>query len=130
MDGTWTSDPDVLATWLDPAKEIAVAVCNGRELEECVYLPLNGADEPERILTSWLADVPEGSRREAQVEYGEGEGQTESAFVTLRESSIRIADRAEAEGRQRSPALIEQRTLISPREDGGVLTTARSAGPG
>ena len=63
-----------------------------------MYLPFGGRDEPERILTRWLSDVPEGCRREAQLEYGDGEGQTESAFVTLRERSIRVADRSEAEG--------------------------------
>ena len=98
MDGTWTSDPDVLATWLDTAQEIAVAVCNGHQLEECVYLPLDGAEEPQTILTSWLSEVPEGVRREAQVKYG-GEGaQAESAFVTLRERSTRVSDTAEAHG--------------------------------
>lgn len=97
-DGTWTSDPNVLGEWLERARRVALAVCNGRELEECMYLPLDGADEPERILTSWLADVPEGSRREAQVNYGNDGAQTESAFVTLRERSIRVADTADANG--------------------------------
>ena len=57
-DGTWTTSPDVLGAWLDRAKRIALAVSNGRELEESMYLPLDGADEPERILTRWLAAVP------------------------------------------------------------------------
>ena len=98
MDGTWTSDPDVLGTWLERAGRVAVAVCNGRELEECMYLPLDGAHVPEKILTNWLADVPEGSRREAQVKYGDDGGETESAFVTLREHSVHVADTGEAHG--------------------------------
>ena len=97
MDGTWTSDPGMLAAWLDRANRVALAVCNGRELEECMYLPLDGADGPERILTHWLADVPEGRRREAQVKYADDGGETESAFVTLREHSIRSTDTAEAD---------------------------------
>ena len=98
MDGTWTSDPDVLATWLDAAQEIAVAVCNGHELEECVYLPLGGVDEAQKILAGWLAQVPEGVRRQAQVKYGNDGAETESAFVRLRERSVHVADTAEARG--------------------------------
>ena len=72
MSGTWTSIPDELSTWLDDAKEMAVAVCNGRadDPEECVYLPLGGVGERRKILTHWLTQVPEGVRRQAQVKYG------------------------------------------------------------
>ncbi|MDD9981593.1 MAG: hypothetical protein OXU81_09585 [Gammaproteobacteria bacterium] len=96
-DGTWTSDPSVLAGWLDRAKRVAVAVCNGRELEDYMYLPLDGADEPQAILTGWLAQAPEGVGREAQVRYGNNGEQTESAFVRLRERSVRVVDTAEAQ---------------------------------
>lgn len=98
MDGTWTTSPDVLTVWLARAKRVSVAVCNGREREECMYLPLDGAHVPEKILTSWLADVPEGSRREAQVKYGNDGADAETTFVTLREHSVDVADATEAHG--------------------------------
>ena len=99
MDGTWTRDPDTLAAWLDRATRVAVAVCNGHELEECMYLPLDGADGAQAILTRWLAETPEGVRREAQVKYGDDGGQTDSAFVTLRKRSVHVVDTADADGR-------------------------------
>ena len=99
MDGTWTSSPDALAAWLDAAREIAVAVCNGRadDSEECVYLPLGSVDEAQRILTGWLAQAPEGVRREMQVKYGSDEDRTGRAFVILRERSVRVADTGKAQ---------------------------------
>lgn len=98
MDGTWTADPDVLAKWLHDAKQISVAVRNGREGDEFsegdefMYLRLDGADGAdgaEQILTGWLAQVPQGVRRETQVKYGNDGAETETAFVTLRERPIR-----------------------------------------
>lgn len=53
--------------------------------------------EAQRILTRWLAQAPEGVRREVQVKYGSDGAQTGSAFVTLRECSVRVADTAETQ---------------------------------
>ena len=97
-DGTWTTDRDALAEWLDRAKKIAVAVRNAREGDEFMYLPLDGADGAEKILTDWLAQVPEGVRREAQVKYGNDGAEADTAFVMLREHPIRVHDTAEADG--------------------------------
>ena len=98
MNGTWTSNPDGLVAWLDGAKEMAVAVCNGHEPDERMYLPLDAADKPQKILAGWLTQAPEGVRREVQVKYGNDGAETNSAFVTLQERSVRVADTAEAHG--------------------------------
>ena len=98
MDGTWTADPGVLAEWLEDAKKIAVAVRNAHEEDEYMYLPLGGADEPENILRSWLAEVPAGVGREAQVKYGNDGAEGDTAFVMLREHSVPVDDTAEAHG--------------------------------
>ena len=45
-------------------KEMAVAVCNGHEPDERMYLPLDAADKPQKILAGWLTQAPEGVRRE------------------------------------------------------------------
>ena len=86
-------------TWLDDAKEMAAAVCNGRtdDPEECVYLPLGGVAEGLQILTHWLTQVPEGVRRQAQVKYGNEGAQADTAFVMLRERRLRVADTGEAQ---------------------------------
>ena len=120
-DGTWTSDPEALAGWLDRAKRVAVAVCNGRELEDYMYLPLDGANEPERILTHWLADVPEGSLREAQVTYRSDGAQ---ADVILRERVVRVSDMTEAHGGAdaREPGSGERYGTPSPIRSRGALT--------
>ena len=74
-------------------------MCNGGadDPEECVYLPLGGVRERVKILTHWLTQVPEGVRRQAQVKYGNEGAQTDTAFVTLRERRLRVADTVEAQ---------------------------------
>ena len=60
MDGMWTGDPEVLAEWLDRAKRVAVAVHNARKPEEHMHLPLDSADDPNKIIKEWLAAGPKG----------------------------------------------------------------------
>lgn len=61
-----------------------------------MYLPLDAADEPEKILRSWLSQAPGGSRREAQVKDGNNGTETGCAFMMPRERSVHVANTAEA----------------------------------
>ena len=101
MDGTWTAATDMLATGRDCVNRVAVAVCNGREREEGMHPPLVGAHVAEQILSSWLADAPEGSRRDAQVKYGHETAHPETAFVTLREHPVHSTRQRRRSGARR-----------------------------
>lgn len=66
-----------------------------------MYLPLDGADEAQ-ILRGWLAQAPEGVRREAQVSYGNEGANADTACIWLRERGPQVADTAEAHGNARA----------------------------
>ena len=101
--GRWTSDPEVLAEWLDAAKTVAVEVRNGHDPEEWTYLPLGGVDEARTILRSWLTTTPKRLRREVQVECGAAGVEADTACVTVRERWAQVVDTAEAHGAAEAP---------------------------
>ena len=101
--GRWTSDPEVLAEWLDVAKTVSIEVRNGHDPEEWTHLPLGGVDEARKILRNWLATTPKRLRREVQVEYGAEGVDADTAGVTVRERWAQVVDTTETRGNARAP---------------------------
>ena len=68
-----------------------------------MYLPFDGANGAQKIVTGWLAKAPDGVQREAQVKYGEDGAETGTALVMLREQSVQVDDTTEARGSAETP---------------------------